>query len=103
MAFQPGSLPTGATDVSGIVNAVQQSNSVLTQILAALRGGVAIEPLAPSYAVASLPAVATVGQLAYAANGRKSGQGPGAGTGVLVTFDVSNVWIAAWSSAQVLA
>lgn len=42
-----------------------------------------------SYTVAGLPA-GTAGQLAYASNGRKVGEGAGAGTGVLVYKDATN-------------
>lgn len=37
----------------------------------------------------------TAGSQAYASNGRKAGEGPGAGTGVLVTYDGSN-----WNSSE---
>ena len=50
----------------------------------------------PSYTVALLPVAPLDGTLAYASNGRKSGEGPGVGTGVTVYYsnaawrDVSN-------------
>ena len=40
----------------------------------------------PAYAVAALPA-ATAARVAYASNGRKVGEGAGAGTGTLVYSD----------------
>jgi hypothetical protein len=52
--------------------------------------------------VANLPARAIEGDLSYASDGRKNGQGPGAGTGVLVFFDGSN-WIASDSGQTVAA
>lgn len=56
-----------------------------------------------SFAVASLPASASVGTLAYATNGRKAGEGAGAGTGVLVFFDGADKWIAVDTGAEVAA
>lgn len=52
--------------------------------------------------VANLPATATPGAWCFATNGRKSGEGAGAGTGVPVCWDGSH-WIAPWSSAAVTA
>lgn len=40
----------------------------------------------PQYTVATLPAPSTEGYIAYATNGRKVGEGAGAGTGVVVYF-----------------
>lgn len=42
-----------------------------------------------SYTVANLPAVAHKGQMAFATNGRRSGEGPGSGTGLPVWYDGS--------------
>jgi hypothetical protein len=47
-------------------------------------------PTLPQYLVANLPSTTTEGQLAYATDGRKVGEGAGAGTGVPVY----------WSAAQ---
>lgn len=54
-----------------------------------------------SYTVAGLPA-GTAGNVAYASNGRKAGEGAGAGTGVLVFKDATN-WIACDTGATVAA
>ncbi len=43
-----------------------------------------------SYTVANLPIDVVEGQIAFAANGRKTGEGPGVGTGVLVVRDNAN-------------
>ncbi|MFA5695966.1 MAG: hypothetical protein WC917_00675, partial [Bacilli bacterium] len=43
------------------------------------------------------------GSQAYASNGRKAGEGAGAGTGVLVYFDGANNWIASDTGAVVAA
>ncbi len=55
-----------------------------------------------SYTVALLPAVTGSGKLAYVSNGRKAGEGPGAGTGVLVFSDATN-WRACDTGATVAA
>jgi hypothetical protein len=52
------------------------------------------------FSVASLPAKALPGDVAYALNGRKNGEGAGVGTGVLVFHDGSN-WIACDSGQTV--
>lgn len=54
-----------------------------------------------SYTVAGLPAVGA-GKVAYASNGRKNGEGPGAGTGVLV-FSDATAWRACDTGATVAA
>lgn len=92
---------SGSTDTTSIVLTLQESNRALYALVAALQSGVAFNQTLTSYAVASLPTTAAIGQLAYAANGRKSGQGAGTGTGVPVVFDLSNQWFALWSSAVV--
>lgn len=48
-----------------------------------------IQPLT----VATLPLRSSAGDISYASDGRKNGEGPGVGTGVLVFFDGTN-WIA---------
>jgi hypothetical protein len=50
--------------------------------------------------VATLPARSLPGDVAYAGDGRKNGEGAGAGTGVLVFFDGNN-WIACDSGQTV--
>lgn len=55
-----------------------------------------------SYAVAALPPGQPAGAKAFAANGRKPGEGVGAGTGVEVFFDGAR-WISVCGGSQVLA
>jgi len=52
------------------------------------------------YTVASLPIDVSVGQIAYASNGRKNGEGAGSGTGVLVFRD-GTAWRACDTGATV--
>lgn len=54
------------------------------------------------YTVANLPIDVVAGQTAYASNGRKNGEGPGAGTGVMVFRDGS-AWRACDTGATVAA
>jgi hypothetical protein len=49
-------------------------------------------PVLPTYSVAQLPAGLPAGSLAFAANGRKSTEAAGAGTGVGVLYDGQH-WI----------
>lgn len=85
-----------------MVNVIQQTNNVLTQILAALRGGVAIQDVAPSYTVAGLPVTGAAGQFAWAADGRKPGEGAGLGTGVFVFWNpATSQWFAFSTTALV--
>lgn len=76
-----------ATDLNALVSVIQIQNTIQTAILAALRGGIAIDPVPTSYTVAGLPATAGAGQVAWASTGRKPGEGGGAGTGILVYFN----------------
>lgn len=69
--------------------------------LGASRADFSVPVQLPSYAVASLPSGAA-GDLAYATNGRKAGEGGGSGTGVQVFHDGSN-WIAVDTGATVAA
>jgi hypothetical protein len=55
-----------------------------------------------SYTVATLPTVGTAARWAYASNGRKNGEGGGAGTGVMV-FDDGTAWRACDTGATVAA
>ncbi len=59
-------------------------------------------PADASYTVAGLPANAAPGQRAFASDGRKPGEGPGFGTGMLCFFDGSN-WISVSSGTAVAA
>ena len=59
----------------------------------------------PKYTVAGLPVVtaANQGEMAYATNGRNTGEGSAAGTGCLATVNSAGVWAAVWSGTQVLS
>jgi hypothetical protein len=73
--------------------ASQQRNSLLTLIYNVLKSGVLIQPNLPNFTVASLPATAANGQLAFASNARKPGEGAGAGTGSIVYFNgATSTW-----------
>lgn len=56
----------------------------------------------PNYTVAGLPAVSVAGDMAFATNGRKNGEGGGSGTGVLV-FSDGTAWRACDTGATVAA
>ena len=66
----------------------------------ALGGNVGLALYASISAVASLPAGVTDGDWAYAVDGRKPGEGAGAGTGV-PCFWSNGHWVAATSGAPV--
>lgn len=87
------------TDVSQITNMLQAQNILLGEMLQQFK---AINTPLVIYTVAGLPALAPLGVLAYASNGRNNGQGAGAGTGTAVVGN-GTVWTAIWSGAQVLA
>jgi hypothetical protein len=64
---------------------------------------VATGPVRPGvYTVATIPAAGTAGRMAFATNGRKNGEGPGAGTGVLA-FDDGTAWRACDTGATLAA
>jgi hypothetical protein len=56
----------------------------------------------PTYTVATLPSAA-VGALAYASNGRKTGEAAGAGSGVLVVGGTGGQWISVMAGTAALA
>lgn len=78
---------TSHVDFTQLVLAIQGTNRVLTSLLAAYQAGIVLDPVPTAYLVANLPATAANGQLAFASNGRKPGEGGGAGTGSLVFFN----------------
>lgn len=83
-----GSLPpVQHIDFTQLVSTGQQTNSVLTAILRVLAAGIAILPVPPIYTVADLPGTAADGQMAFASNARKPGEGVGAGTGMPVFWN----------------
>ena len=65
----------------------QQRNNILNLLYNVFKSGVLIQPNLPVFTVAALPATAATGQLAFASNGRKPGEGGGAGTGITVFFN----------------
>jgi hypothetical protein len=93
------------TDLTSVVNAIQQQNKVLTAILDTLKNGVAIDPSPDVYTVAQLPTTGNAaGQWAWASNGRKAGEGSGTGTGVPVFWNLTtSSWYSYLSGAAVTA
>lgn len=72
-----------------------QANSTVSPTLFQMLAG---------FNVADLPTAAvTRPAVAYALDGRNSGEGPGAGTGCLVTLNSASVWAAVWSGVAVEA
>ncbi len=57
-------------------------------------------PVLPSFAVVNLPSNVSPGSLAFASNGRKPAEGPGAGSGVQVFFDGLH-WVSTGSGTTV--
>ena len=96
----PGFPPAGGVPASNIWQTLQPMAQGLQTIGATLKAGVTISVVLPSYAVASLPATATTGQMAYATNGRNTGEGAGAGTGCPVFWKGAS-WCAIWSGVTV--
>ncbi len=93
---------SGTVNLSALVDVGQQTNIILTQILAALRGGIALLDIVNSYTVAGLPLAGAAGQLAWAADGRKPGEGAGLGTGVFVFWNPdTSQWFSFASTALV--
>jgi hypothetical protein len=74
--------------------------AVLSRSAARLTAGVPMR--LPTYTVAGLPAVSVAGDMAFATNGRKNGEGGGLGTGVLV-FSDGTAWRACDTGATVAA
>jgi len=57
----------------------------------------------PKYTVSGLPSVAAANQgaVAYATNGRNTGEGAGSGTGCLCTVNSAGIWAAVYSGVAV--
>lgn len=95
--------------VDGAGKALRVFDRLWDEICSAIEGAVLLDgsavmtgPLTVvSYAVADLPAVGA-GQVAYATDGRKNGEGAGSGTGVLV-FSDATAWRACDTGATVAA
>lgn len=97
--------PTGGDKGSGTFNAttIYENGSTLTSLYARLGAANTFTnpQRLPSYTVAGLPAGAA-GDIAFTSNGRKNGEGAGAGTGVLVFHD-GTAWRACDTGATVAA
>lgn len=94
---------SGTVDFSRIVSEQVNGNKILSGIQQQLAKGILSSPSLASYPVASLPA-GSGPALAWAANGRKPGEGTGAGTGVPVFWNPStSQWYSFLSGAQVTA
>lgn len=78
------SLFTSLRNIIVQIGAVAQAVAALTTQIST---GVMVLPSLSSYTVAALPATAATGAMAYASNGRKPAEGPGAGTGVQAFYD----------------
>jgi len=90
------SMAAGLTISSGAL--VAKGGASVTGGLSVGSGTIAL----PTYAVASLPST-VAGALAYATNGRKTGEAPGTGSGVLVVGGSGGQWISVMSGTAVLA
>lgn len=91
-------------DLSLLQAGQNNTNQILSQILLALRDGLGVAQAFPPYTVAALPATAGTGVNAFATNGRKPPEGPGAGTGVPVFWNpATNQWFSYLSGAVVTA
>lgn len=75
------------TDLTQLIQVLQIQNQILTRMEAQLTAGVAIVSTLPTYTLASLPATAANGQLAFGSDVRKPGEGGGAGSGMPLFFD----------------
>lgn len=89
--------PNAAGMINMLARAVEQT---FTQIASVGRIRVTVANYNP-YLVANLPPRSVPGDVAYASDGRKNGEGAGAGTGVLAFFDGTN-WIACDSGQTVV-
>lgn len=90
------------TDTTQVVQSLNQGNFILTAILQALKGGVVVDPQPSVFTVAALPVTGANGQWAFASNGRKPGEGGGAGTGVPVFFNAATgTWFSYCSGAVI--
>lgn len=89
-------------DLSQLIAGQNNTNQILSQMLLTLRGGVVVQPAAPSYAVAGLPATSAAGTTVWASNGRKPAEGAGSGTGVPVFWNpATSQWFSYLSGALV--
>jgi hypothetical protein len=89
-------------DLSQLLAGQNNTNQILSQLLLTFRSGVIVQPAAPSYTVATLPATSAAGTTAWASNGRKPAEGAGSGTGVPVFWNpATSQWFSYLSGALV--
>lgn len=79
----------GASNNQSLVNEQQTRNRLLMSLVNLFTKGVIVQPVMPVYTVAALPATAATGSFAWASNGRKGGEGVGAGTGIPVYWNAA--------------
>lgn len=93
-------MPTDLTSLNGIL---QTQNQILQRLIGVLQAGVLIDPAPQSFTVATLPTTGvSPGQMAWAADGRKSGEGAGVGTGLPVYWNsATSQWFTVWGNALV--
>lgn len=93
---------SGTQDFTRLTLALQDIVKALYASQQVFSKGITVNTSLPVYTVAGLPATAPAGALAYASNGRNTGQGAGAGTGTVVVGGGTS-WIAVWSGVAVTA
>jgi hypothetical protein len=85
-----------------LANLQQRRNSLLMNLVNLLTAGIAIKPQMTVFTVAALPTTAATGTFYWASNGRKGGEGVGAGTGLPVYFNpATNQWYTFSGNIQV--
>lgn len=94
-----------ATDLTSLNAILQNQNQILQRLMGVLQAGVLIDPAPQVFTVATLPTTGvSPGQTAWASNGRKSGEGVGAGTGLLVYYNPGTAsWFTIWGNTAVTA
>jgi hypothetical protein len=102
-----GTTPLAGSPVVDLSLLIQGQNNliqILSQILLALKGGLGVAQAFPTYTVAALPTTAATGSSAWASDGRKPGEGVGAGSGVPVFWNpATSQWFSYLSGALVTA
>lgn len=81
--------PTGTQGNQALVSEQQTRNRLLMSLVNLFTKGVLVQPQMPVFTVSALPATAATGSFAFASNGRKTGEGSGAGTGLPVYWNPS--------------
>ena len=94
----------GVASLGQLVDAFQQLIRLEGLTYQQLVKGVAVNPVPRVFTVAGLPTTGANGEWAFAGNGRKPGEGGGAGTGVPVFFNsATGTWFSYCSGAVVTA